>query len=141
VNANKAERWKEIRPFLFAPALLISAYLLVYPGFAFLFVGFKSLRDLAFGVFAIAVFLVIFAIWWSLGPTLLLVVGTVFFFYVSMHGVGITYGDLRGNGLNPGLLISVNALMLIIVIGDVLTSQGKLRWRFPRKNNPVDRYQ
>jgi membrane protein implicated in regulation of membrane protease activity len=83
VTANKAEKWKEIRPFLFAPALLISAYLLFMPGFVFLFIGPKSLRDLAFGVFAVAVFLVIFAIWWSIGPTLLLVVGTLFFFYVS----------------------------------------------------------
>ncbi len=125
MTANKAEKWKEIRPLLFAPALLISAYLLFMPGFVFLFIGPKSLRDLAFGVFAVAVFLVIFAIWWSIGPTVLLVLGTLFFFYASMNQSRITYGDLRNNGLNPGLLISVNILMLVVVSGDVLTGQWK----------------
>ena len=132
------EKWTDIRPLLFAPALLISAYLSFLPGFGFWFIGPKNLGDWAIGVPAFAVFLVIGAIWRSMGPTLWLIFGTASFFYETMHGAGNTYGDLRKFGLNPGLLISVNVLMIIVVAGDVFTGRIKPQWRF-REQRRIDR--
>jgi hypothetical protein len=133
------EKWTDIRPLLFVPALLVSAYLSLVPGFGFWFIGAKSFGDLAFGAHALAVFLVILAIWWSIGPTLLLIAGTGFFFYVAMHSFGNTYGGLRKIGMNPGLLISVNVLMIIVVIGDVLAGRVKPRWHYQKKTDAIDR--
>jgi hypothetical protein len=124
------EKWTDVRPLLFAPALLILAYLCFMPGFFFWFIGPKNLRDWAFGVPAFAVFLVILAIWQSMGSTLLLIFGTASFFYETLYGTGNTYGDLRKFGLNPGLLISVNVLMIIVVAGDVFAGRIKSQWRF-----------
>jgi hypothetical protein len=126
VDKQELDKWKDARPLLFAPTLLISAYLSYMPGFGFWFMGAKNLNDFAaVGVPATALLIVIFAIWWSPGPALLLVAGTVLFFYVTMHRFGNTYGSLREMNLNPGLLISITLLMIIIAAGDVVTGQWK----------------
>lgn len=134
LQTRKQEAWKDLKPLLFAPALFISAYLSYLPGFGFWFMGAKNLKDFgAFGVPALALFIVILGIWWSVGSALLLVAGTLLFFYVNVHDGGISYRHLREWGMNPGLLISVTLLVVTIAVGDILAGQGVPKWHFQGK--------